>query len=77
MTRDTDVVALCGSLADDSGTRTALRSALDAAGEAGARTTLVDLRERVRQLGADLVRYAGVEAYPEVAEGAPTPVCAD
>jgi NAD(P)H-dependent FMN reductase len=39
------IVAVCGSLADDSGTRTALREALDAAAGAGARTTLVDLRE--------------------------------
>lgn len=193
MTRDIDVVALCGSLADDSGTRTALRTALDAAREAGARTTLLDLREydlpafdaddqdagdapalrrrlraadavllgtpmyhgsyssplktaldysgfdefegttvgllavsggafptraldhlratvraldawtlplqvgipnsheafedgalvdddldeRVRRLGADLVRYAGVEEYPEVADATPGPVCAD
>ena len=45
MTRNTHVVALSGSLADDSGTRTALREALSAAERAGARTTLVDLRE--------------------------------
>ena len=44
MTRNTHVVAVSGSLADDSGTRTALREALAAAEHAGARTTLVDLR---------------------------------
>ena len=45
MTADTHVVALCGSLSDDSGTRIALRTALDAASDAGASTDLVDLRE--------------------------------
>jgi NAD(P)H-dependent FMN reductase len=45
MTRNTHVVAVSGSLADDSGTRTALREALSAAERAGARTTLLDLRE--------------------------------
>jgi NAD(P)H-dependent FMN reductase len=39
------VVAVCGSLSDDSGTRTALRTALDAASDAGATTDLVDLRD--------------------------------
>ncbi|MFC4358858.1 NADPH-dependent FMN reductase [Halobium salinum] len=39
------VAAICGSLRDDSRTRTALRVALDAAEAAGAETTLVDLRE--------------------------------
>ena len=38
------VVALCGSLRDDSHTRTALSVALDAAESAGASTELVDLR---------------------------------
>jgi NAD(P)H-dependent FMN reductase len=38
------VVALCGSLRDDSHTRTALEVALDAAESAGASTELVDLR---------------------------------
>jgi NAD(P)H-dependent FMN reductase len=44
MTRNTHVVALCGSLASDSVTRVALREALTAAQATGARTTLVDLR---------------------------------
>lgn len=45
MPRNTTVVAVCGSLAADSVTRVALREALSAAKTAGARTTLVDLRE--------------------------------
>jgi NAD(P)H-dependent FMN reductase len=44
MDEDVHVVALCGSLRDDSHTRTALEVALDAAESAGASTTLVDLR---------------------------------
>lgn len=44
MSNKTHVVALCGSLADDSGTRIALREALDAAEDANATTTFVDLR---------------------------------
>ena len=39
------VVAVCGSLREESYTRTALRYALRAAEEAGAETTLLDLRE--------------------------------
>ena len=39
-----DVTALCGSLRDDSYTRTALAHALDSAQARGASTTLVDLR---------------------------------
>jgi len=42
---ETHVVALCGSLRDDSHTRKALRIALDAAEELGATTELLDLRE--------------------------------
>jgi NAD(P)H-dependent FMN reductase len=42
---DAHVVAVCGSLSEDSTTRTALREALDAARASGAETTLVDLRE--------------------------------
>lgn len=38
------VVGLCGSLRDESRTRIALEAALDAAGDAGARTELIDLR---------------------------------
>lgn len=38
------IVALCGSLGDDSATRRACELALDAAREHGARTELVDLR---------------------------------
>lgn len=45
MTRNTHVVAVSGSLAEDSGTRVALREALSAAEREGARTTLLDLRE--------------------------------
>jgi NAD(P)H-dependent FMN reductase len=45
MTRDTQVVAVCGSLAAESVTRVALRETLQAAQAAGAQTTLVDLRE--------------------------------
>ena len=44
MQRDVHVVGLCGSLRDGSGTRIALRRALSSAADAGARTTLVDLR---------------------------------
>jgi NAD(P)H-dependent FMN reductase len=39
------VIAVCGSLRDESYTRRALRHALDAAAERGATTELVDLRE--------------------------------
>ena len=42
---ETHVVALCGSLRDDSHTQKALRIALDAAEELGATTELLDLRE--------------------------------
>lgn len=42
---DTHVVAVCGSLSEESTTRAALHVALDAAREAGATTELVDLRE--------------------------------
>ena len=45
MTAARHVVALCGSRRDASKTRIACRTALQAAAEAGARTTLVDLRE--------------------------------
>jgi NAD(P)H-dependent FMN reductase len=41
---DPDVVAVCGSLRDDSHTRTALRELLDAAAAAGADAELLDLR---------------------------------
>jgi NAD(P)H-dependent FMN reductase len=44
MTPPTTVVALCGSLRDDSYTRVALDHALAAAGERGAGTELLDLR---------------------------------
>ena len=39
------VVAVCGSLREESYTRTALKYVLRAAGDAGAETTLLDLRE--------------------------------
>lgn len=42
---ETHVVAICGSLRDESYTRMSLRLALDAAEEAGASTELLDLRE--------------------------------
>lgn len=45
MTQNTTVVAICGSLAEDSVTRVALREVLEAATVAGAATTLVDLRD--------------------------------
>ncbi|WP_247730821.1 NADPH-dependent FMN reductase [Halovivax limisalsi] len=45
MARTTHIVAICGSLAEDSATRVSLRVALEAAEGAGADTTLVDLRE--------------------------------
>jgi len=45
MDRDVRLVALCGSLRDDSKTRIALRAALASAREAGAETELLDLRE--------------------------------
>lgn len=41
---DTTVVAVCGSLRDRSHTRTALETALEAAGTTGATTRLLDLR---------------------------------
>lgn len=44
MEHNTRVVALCGSLRDESKTRIALDEALEAAAGAGARTSLVDLR---------------------------------
>jgi multimeric flavodoxin WrbA len=43
--RNVRLVAICGSLREESKTRIALRTALDAAADAGAETTLVDLRE--------------------------------
>jgi NAD(P)H-dependent FMN reductase len=45
MTDRTHVVAICGSSANDSTTRTSLERVLDSAREAGAETTLVDVRE--------------------------------
>ncbi|MFD1646384.1 NADPH-dependent FMN reductase [Haloarchaeobius litoreus] len=45
MRRNVHVLGLCGSLRDDSGTRTAIRRALTAADAAGATTELLDLRE--------------------------------
>ncbi|MDL0134234.1 NADPH-dependent FMN reductase [Halobacterium salinarum] len=48
MTVDTHVVAICGSLSDDSGTRTALRTVLDGATavtDTEVTTDLIDLRE--------------------------------
>jgi NAD(P)H-dependent FMN reductase len=44
MDSETHVVALCGSLRDESGTRAALGTALGAAKAADATTTLIDLR---------------------------------
>lgn len=49
------IVAICGSMRDQSVTRTALQEALNAASEAGASTTLVDLREY------DLPAYGSVK----------------
>lgn len=45
MTGNPRIVAMCGSLNDDSKTRIALRTALDAAAAAGATTELIDLRD--------------------------------
>ena len=45
MTGEKHVVAICGSLREESKTRVALRDALAAAEDAGASTHLVDLRE--------------------------------
>ncbi|MFC6989521.1 NADPH-dependent FMN reductase [Haloplanus sp. GCM10025708] len=45
MTDRTHVVAICGSSADDSTTRTSLERVLDSARERGVETTLVDVRE--------------------------------
>jgi NAD(P)H-dependent FMN reductase len=45
MTRKTEIVAVCGSLAAESVTRVALRQTLAAARAEGAQTTLIDLRE--------------------------------
>ncbi|WP_435358785.1 NADPH-dependent FMN reductase [Haloarchaeobius sp. DFWS5] len=45
MTDDVHVIAICGSLRDESYTRVALEHALSAASDVGASTTLVDLRE--------------------------------
>ncbi|SNZ03098.1 NAD(P)H-dependent FMN reductase [Natronoarchaeum philippinense] len=59
MDRDVRVVALCGSLRDQSKTRTALAAALASAREAGARTDLLDLREY------DLPAYDPDEPEPE------------
>jgi NAD(P)H-dependent FMN reductase len=42
---DVFVVGVCGSLSDDSYTRTALKYALEGARNAGAETALIDLRE--------------------------------
>ena len=42
---DVHVVAVCGSLRESSTTRLALEHALEAAGDAGASTELIDLRE--------------------------------
>ena len=45
MAENTHVVAICGSLRDESHTRTALAVALEAAERVGASTELIDLRE--------------------------------
>ncbi|WP_439027005.1 NADPH-dependent FMN reductase [Haloarchaeobius sp. DT45] len=45
MSNETHVIAICGSLRDESYTRKALRYVLDAAAQRGASTELVDLRE--------------------------------
>jgi NAD(P)H-dependent FMN reductase len=45
MSESLTVVAICGSLRDESHTRSACRHALSAAADAGAETELIDLRE--------------------------------
>lgn len=62
MDADTQVVALCGSLRDESKTRVALTEALDAAREAGAATELIDLRT------VDLPAYDPDDPTPAAAE---------
>ncbi|PSP18453.1 FMN reductase [Halobacteriales archaeon QH_10_67_13] len=56
------VAALCGSLRDDSYTRVALTTALAAAADTGAATTLLDLREY------DLPRYDPDRQTPPAAD---------
>jgi NAD(P)H-dependent FMN reductase len=62
MVENPRVVAICGSLNDDSKTRVALRTALDAAAAAGATTELVDLRDH------ELLPYGWDGADASVAE---------
>ena len=58
------VVGLCGSLGADSATRKALKVALAGAAEAGARTTLLDLREwKLPFAGSE----QGTNEFPDVA----------
>ena len=45
MSQRPSIVAICGSIRDESYTRTALKYVLEAAAEEGAETTLLDLRE--------------------------------
>jgi NAD(P)H-dependent FMN reductase len=63
---DTHVVAICGSLRDESHTRKGLEHALDAASNAGATTELLDLREwELPVFDADDREVGDAEAFTE------------
>jgi hypothetical protein len=73
MPRNTTVVAVCGSPAEESVTRVALCEVLTAATVAGAETAQdcsgddESLADRVQRLGTELVRDADVAQCPEAA----------
>jgi NAD(P)H-dependent FMN reductase len=71
MATDTTVVALCGSLREESRTRVALERALDAAERRGAETELVDIRDYDLPLfDADHRHPDDAEAMAEIVRGA-------
>jgi NAD(P)H-dependent FMN reductase len=71
MEPDTRVVALCGSLRDESKTRIVLGEALEAAENAGARTNLVDLRSYdLPPLDADNTSVGDAESLRRIVEAA-------
>jgi NAD(P)H-dependent FMN reductase len=71
MPTDTTVVALCGSLREESRTRVALERALDAAERRGAETELVDIRDYDLPLfDADHRHPDDAEAMAEIVRGA-------
>lgn len=59
MTESPRIVAICGSLRDESSTRTALAHTTAAAEEAGAETRIIDLREYDLPLYDGDAKYAG------------------